>query len=80
MPTPNATGAAVPTVAETLTKLGVDPKTGLSPADVQERLKKYGPNALAEKQKSTFRRFARIFLGAHPMDDRGRGIDGVYRW
>jgi hypothetical protein len=40
MPTPNATGSASLTVGETLTKLAVDPKTGLDPAGIQERLNK----------------------------------------
>ncbi len=31
MPTLDLTGSAIPTVAEVLTKLGADPKTGLSP-------------------------------------------------
>ena len=43
MPTLDVTGSAIPTIAEVLTKLGADPKTGLSPAALQERLNKYGP-------------------------------------
>ena len=54
MPTPDAIGAADPAIAETLAKLGADNKTGLTDAAVQARLKKYGPNALVEKQKSAF--------------------------
>ena len=50
MPTLDATGSASPTVGEILTKLRVDPETGLNPADVQERLTNYGPNALAEEK------------------------------
>ena len=46
MQTPNVTGAAAPTIAEALAKLGADDKTGLTDAEVQARLKKYGPNAL----------------------------------
>jgi magnesium-transporting ATPase (P-type) len=78
MQTPDATGTA-PTIPETLAKLGADDKTGLTDAEVQARLKKYGPNALVEKQKNAFSRVARLFLGADPMDDRGRGIDGLHR-
>ncbi len=66
MPTSNATGSASLTVGETLTKLAVDPKTGLSPADIQERLNKYGPNALAEKKKSSLSAFLAYFWGPIP--------------
>jgi H+-transporting ATPase len=66
MPTPNATGSASLTVGETLTKLAVNPKTGLNPADVQERLNKYGPNALAEKKKSSLSAFVAYFWGPIP--------------
>lgn len=54
MQTPDATGAAAPTVVETLAKLGADDKTGLTDAEVQARLKQYGPNALVEKRKNAF--------------------------
>lgn len=43
METPGVTAAANSTIAETLAKLGVDPKAGLTDADVQKRLKKYEP-------------------------------------
>src|SRR5205809_1449671 len=66
MPTLDLTGSAIPTVAEVLTKLGADPKTGLSPADLQERLNKYGPNALAEKKKSQLSAFLAYFWGPIP--------------
>src|SRR2546428_1075268 len=66
MPTPNATGSTSPTVAETLTKLGVDPKIGLNPAELQERFKKYGPNALAEEKKSALSAFFAYFWGPIP--------------
>src|SRR5438046_10017443 len=66
MPTLDLTGSAIPTVAEVLTKLGADPKTGLSPADLQERLNKYGPNALAEKKKSTLSASLTYFWGPIP--------------
>jgi magnesium-transporting ATPase (P-type) len=66
MPTSNAIGSASLTVGETLTKLAVDLKTGLSPADVQERLNKYGPNALAEEKKSNLSAFLAYFWGPSP--------------
>lgn len=66
MPTPNATGSASLAVGETLTKLAVDPKTGLNPADIQERLNKYGPNALAEKKKNSLSAFLAYFWGPIP--------------
>jgi len=34
-------------------ELGVDPAKGLSTAEVQQRLQKYGPNKLAEKKKKS---------------------------
>src|SRR5262249_23641287 len=66
MQTPDVTEAAGPTVAETLAKLGADPKNGLTDAEVQERLKKYGPNALVEKQKSAFAALLPYFWGPIP--------------
>src|SRR5438034_4987722 len=66
MPTLDLTGSANPTITEVLTKLGADPKTGLSPADLQERLNKYGPNALAEKKKSQLSAFLAYFWGPIP--------------
>src|SRR5436309_2903939 len=66
MPTPNATGSASPTVAETLTNLGVDPKVGLNPAELQEHFNNYGPNALAEEKKSALSAFFAYFWGPIP--------------
>src|SRR2546430_3049103 len=65
MQTPDATGAAA-TIAETLAKLGADPKAGLTAADVQARLQKYGPNALVEKQKNEFAALLAYFWGPIP--------------
>jgi Cation transporter/ATPase, N-terminus len=45
MQTTDATGAAAPTIAETLAKLGIEDKTALTDAEVQARLQKYGANA-----------------------------------
>ena len=56
-------------IAEILAKLGADPKTGLDSAQLQERLSNYGPNALPEEKKKRARSFARLFLGADPVDD-----------
>lgn len=52
MQTSDATGAAPPTIAETVAKLGTDDKTGLTDTEVQERLKKYGPWDKSKKKKS----------------------------
>ena len=52
MSTSNLAGFTSPTVAEILTKLGSDPKTGLNSVQLQERLTKYGPNALPEDKKN----------------------------
>jgi H+-transporting ATPase len=65
MQTPDATGTA-PTIAETLAKLGADDKTGLTDAEIQARLKKYGPNALVEKQKNAFAALLAYFWGPIP--------------
>src|SRR5438034_8696197 len=66
MPMLDATGSASSTVAEIPTKLEVDPKTGLTPADLQQRLSKYGPNALPEEKKSALSAFVAYFWGPIP--------------
>src|SRR5438067_6735530 len=66
MPTLDLRGSSPPTISEVLSTLGADPKTGLSPADLQERLNKYGPNALAEKKKSQLSAFLAYFWGPIP--------------
>src|SRR6476646_2534825 len=66
MQTPGATGAAAPTIAATLAKLGADDKRGLTDVEVQARLKKYGPNALVEKQKSALAALLVYFWGPIP--------------
>jgi len=57
MPTSDVTESVSSTVAEILAKLETDPKNGLNAAQLQERLKKYGPNALAEEKKSALSAF-----------------------
>ena len=78
MQTPDATGTA-PTIAETLAKLGADDKTGLTDVEVQARLKQVRAKRAGGETEKRVRRVARLFLGADPMDDRGRSIDGVHR-
>ncbi len=69
----------LPTIAETLVKLGADDKTGLTDAEVQARLQEVRAKRAGGETEKHVRRVARIFLGADSMDDRGRGIDGVHR-
>src|ERR1043166_2841382 len=66
MPESNVAGSASPTIAEILSKLGTDPKTGLDPSHVQERLSKYGPNALPEEKKGALSAFLAYFWGPIP--------------
>jgi H+-transporting ATPase len=66
MPTSDLTGSSSFTVAEILTKLGTDPKTGLNPGQLQERLSKYGPNALPEEKKRALSAFVAYFWGSIP--------------
>ena len=66
MSAPDVAGSATPTISELLTKLGTDPKTGLNPGQLQERLSKYGPNALPEEKKSALSPFLAYFWGPIP--------------
>ncbi len=66
MPTSDVTESASSTVVEILAKLETDPKTGLNAAQLQERLKKYGPNALPEEKKSALSVFLPYFWGPIP--------------
>jgi H+-transporting ATPase len=59
-------GLASPNVAEILAKLGTDPKTGLNAGQLQERLSKYGPNALPEEKKSALSGLLAYFWGPIP--------------
>src|SRR5262249_37770888 len=66
MPTPDLAGSSSSTIAEILAKLGADPKTGLNPGQLQERLIKYGPNALPEEKKSAVSALIAYFRGPCP--------------
>jgi magnesium-transporting ATPase (P-type) len=66
MQTPDVTETAAPSVAETLAKFGADDQRGLSHTEVQARLKKYGPNALVEKQTNAFAALLQYFWGPMP--------------
>src|SRR5213595_831698 len=58
--------SASPGVAGILATLGTDPTTGLNSAELQERLSKYGSNALPEDKKSTFSALLAYFWGPIP--------------
>jgi hypothetical protein len=77
MPASDLARSAGPTVAEILAKLGTDPRTGLNSVQLQERLSKYGPNALPEDKKSALSGLLAYFWGPIPVDDRGCGPHGV---
>ena len=66
MPGPDVVGSSSLRIAEILAKLGTDPKTGLNPVPLQERLSKYGPNALAEEKKSALSALLTYFWGPIP--------------
>ncbi len=66
MPGSNIVGSSSLNTAEILAKLGTDPKTGLNPVQLQERLRKYGPNALAEEKKSALSALLTYFWGPIP--------------
>src|SRR6266496_2540096 len=59
-------GPASPNVAEILTKLGTEPRTGLNPGRLQERLSKYGASAGPEEKKSGLSAFLAYFWGPIP--------------
>ena len=48
MPTSDVTESVSSTAAEILAKLETDPKKGLNAAQLQEPLKKYGPNTVSQ--------------------------------
>jgi len=66
MPEPDVVGSSSLSIAEILAKLGTDAKTGLNPVQLQERLSKYGPNALAEEKKSALSALLIYFWGPIP--------------
>ena len=53
-------------LAEAIKGLGVDPKTGLTSAEAQSRIAKYGPNALEEKKKNQWAVLFGFFWGPIP--------------
>src|SRR5437763_15527719 len=58
--------SASPGVAGILAQLGTDPKIRLDSGELQERLSKYGPDALPEDKKSTFSALLAYFWGPIP--------------
>jgi H+-transporting ATPase len=50
-------------VDKVLAQLAVEPDHGLSSAEAQQRLAKYGPNALIEKETSLARKIVGLFTG-----------------
>src|SRR3982750_959988 len=66
MQTPDFIRANGLSIAETRTKLETGANMGLSDAQVQARLKTYGPNALIEKQKSSLAALVGYFWGPIP--------------
>src|SRR5216117_2239245 len=66
MPALDFARSANSTIAEMLAKLGTDPKTGLNPAQVRERVNKFGANTLAEEKKSALSAFLTYFWGPIP--------------
>src|SRR5947207_2405777 len=67
---------ASPSVVGILGKLGTDPKTGLNSVELQERLSKYGPNALPEDKKSVLSGLLAYFWGPIPWGWRQGGRNG----
>jgi H+-transporting ATPase len=65
----NTTSAVAPgdlekvPLANVLKQLGAAPAAGLTSADAEERLARYGPNAIVEKQKSRLRELMGYFIG-----------------
>src|SRR5215470_115699 len=59
-------GSANPNIAEIVAKLGTNPTTGLNLGQVQERLSKYGPNALPEEKTSALSTLLSYFWGPMP--------------
>jgi H+-transporting ATPase len=53
-------------IPDALSNLGSDAKAGLSAAEAEARLEKYGPNALEEQKVSEWRMFGKFFWGPMP--------------
>ena len=53
-------------VKETLETLRTNRERGLSPEEVAERLKEYGPNEIPEREESLLHRISRRFWGPIP--------------
>ena len=51
-------------VEQVLAKLAVNPEQGLSAAEAQQRVAKYGPNAIIEKEKSLGEQILGCFSGS----------------
>ncbi|MBP9806386.1 MAG: hypothetical protein KBE22_15980 [Candidatus Accumulibacter sp.] len=51
-------------VEQVLAKLAVNPEQGLSAAEAQQRVAKYGPNAIIEKEKSLGEQILGYFSGS----------------
>ena len=64
-------------------ELGVDPAKGLSAAEAQQRLQKYGPNQLAAKKKESaaqaFLRATSASTSAMPARTRSSSISASIR-
>jgi len=57
---PNIVSASIP---ETLATLGVNPDTGLTPAEVEARRQQHGYNEVAEEKSHPVRQFLKKFWG-----------------
>jgi H+-transporting ATPase len=66
MPAPKSPADPNVRVTEILKKFEVDPKVGLTSAEVQSRLLKFGPNSIEEKKKSAFTAILAYFWGPIP--------------
>jgi H+-transporting ATPase len=77
MPASGLAGSADLTIAEALAKFGTNPKTGLNPAQIEERLNKYGPNALPEEKTSALSAFLAYFWGPIPWMIEAAGLTAL---
>jgi H+-transporting ATPase len=49
--------------ADLIKELGTDPQRGLTSADAENRLSRYGPNEVPEKRRNPLKSFAATFIG-----------------